>query len=228
MLCLICARSGSKGLKNKNILKINDKSLLQITIEKAKQIKEIKHIVLSTDSTNIANLGAKYGAKILFLRPKRLSQDNSPEWKVWQHAIEKCEKSISFIDVIVLPVVSPLRKVSDIKKTIFAYYKNKRKKGVITATESKRSPYFNMIKIDENKTPRLLIKKKNFFYRRQDVPKVYDMCTISYVMPKNMIKRKKSLFDCQLIVELIPKSRSIDIDDKYDYEIAKYLYGKKL
>lgn len=226
MLCLICVRSGSKGLKNKNILKINNKSLLQITIEIAKKIKEINHIILSTDSIKIAKLGKKYGAKVLFLRPKRLSQDNSPEWKVWQHAVKECEKTLKFQDVIILPVVSPLRNVSDINKTISTYKKN-RDKCVITVSESYRNPYFNMVKLDKKNIPTILIKKKKSFYRRQETPKVYDMCTVSYVLNKDIIRNNKNLFDCDLVADLIPKSRSIDIDDKYDLEIARFLYGKK-
>lgn len=53
------------------------------------------------------------------------------------------------------------------------------------------------------------------------------MCTVSYVLNKDIIRNNKNLFDCDLVADLIPKSRSIDIDDKYDLEIARFLYGKK-
>ena len=61
MLCLICVRSGSKGLPNKNVKKINGKTLLEITIHLAKKIKSIKNIIISTDSKNYANIGKKNG-----------------------------------------------------------------------------------------------------------------------------------------------------------------------
>ena len=127
MLCLICARSGSKGLRNKNILKINNKSLLQITIELAKKIKAIKHIILSTDSKKIAELGKRFGADVPFLRPRFLSTDTASEWKVWQHAVRQSEKKYTFNDVLILPVVSPLKTKNDIVKVIKMHKKKQKK-----------------------------------------------------------------------------------------------------
>lgn len=227
MICLICARSGSKGIKNKNIAKIKNKNLLQITIELAKKVKEIDKIILSTDSLKIANLGRKYGADVPFIRPKHLSKDNSSEWSVWKHAVKFCQKNYNFQNVIILPVVSPLRKLIDIDKSIKLFKKNK-KKAVITVSESSRNPYFNMVMLDKNKNAKLVISKKKTVFRRQDAPKVYDISTISYILSKNLINKRKSLFDCQLVAEIIPKSRSLDIDDKFDLEIARILYGRKI
>ena len=227
MICLTCARSGSKGIKNKNIAKIKNKNLLQITIELAKKVKEIDKIILSTDSLKIANLGRKYGADVPFIRPKHLSKDNSSEWSAWKHAVKFCQKNYNFQNVIILPVVSPLRKLIDIDKSIKLFKKNN-KKAVITVSESSRNPYFNMVTLDKNKNAKLVISKKKTVFRRQDAPKVYDISTISYILSKDLINKRKSLFDCQLVAEIIPKSRSLDIDDKFDLEIARILYGRKI
>ena len=87
ILCLICARSGSKGVKNKNIKKFHGKPLIYWTIKQAKSLPEIKDVFISTDSKKIGNVAKKYGAKVPFLRPKKLAKDNSKEWDVWKHAI---------------------------------------------------------------------------------------------------------------------------------------------
>lgn len=227
MLCLICARSGSKGLRNKNILKINNKSLLQITIELAKKIKRIKHIVLSTDSKKIAKLGKSFGAEIPFLRPNFLSTDTAKEWKVWQHAVKKCEGKYIFDDVLILPVVSPLKKKKDILNVINVYEKNK-DKCVITVTNSSKNPYFNMVTLDKYKNAKIILKKQKKILRRQDAPLVFDICTVAYLLNKKLIIKKKSLFGCKLVAQFIPKIRSLDIDDKIDFNIAKFLYEKKI
>ena len=88
----IFARSGSKGLKNKNIKKFSGKPLIYWTIKQAKKIKNIDSIILSTDSIKIANLGKKYGASVYFIRPKKLASDNSPEWLSWKHAVKFIQK----------------------------------------------------------------------------------------------------------------------------------------
>ena len=157
MLCLICVRSGSKGLPNKNIKKINGKTLLEITIDLAKKLNFIKKIVISTDSKKYANISKKKGVSVPFLRPKSLSRDKTNEWDVWKHAIKNVEKIFSFEDVIILPVVSPLRTKDDINNIIKKYKQNK-KKAVITITESTRNPYFNMV-FDKKKNLRKLSLK---------------------------------------------------------------------
>ena len=88
LVALICARGGSKGIKNKNLIKIKNKSLIRISIEHAKKIKSIKRIFVSTDSKIIAKEAIKYGAEVPFIRPKKLAMDNTPEIYVWRHAIK--------------------------------------------------------------------------------------------------------------------------------------------
>ena len=93
IIALICARGGSKGIKNKNLLKIGKKSLLRISIEQAKKIKAIKKIFVSTDSKKIAREAAKYGAIVPFIRPKNLGKDTTPEILVWRHAVNFLNKT---------------------------------------------------------------------------------------------------------------------------------------
>ena len=91
-LCLICARGGSKGIKNKNLLKIGKKTLLQHSIDFAKKTNMFSKIVVSTDSKKIAHHAKINGAEVPFLRPKKLSRDNSAEIGAWKHAINFFKK----------------------------------------------------------------------------------------------------------------------------------------
>ncbi len=226
MLCLICARAGSKGLPNKNIKKIGNKTLLEITINLAKKIKDIKKIVVSTNSKNYARISKKNGAIVPFIRPKFLSLDKTNEWDVWKHAIKHVEKFFDFEDVLVLPVVSPLRNKDDINNIIKKYKENKNK-AVITITESSRNPYYNMVFFDKKKKINKLKFNKSII-RRQEAPLFFDVCTVGYMLNKKAIKKKNNIFDCKLSYVKIPKSRAIDIDDKYDFLISKILYEKKV
>ena len=79
ILCTICARKGSKGLKNKNIRKIKGKHLIYYTIKQALKSKIFDEIVVSSDSKTILDLSKKYGVQNLILRKKKLARDNSPK-----------------------------------------------------------------------------------------------------------------------------------------------------
>ena len=86
---LICARAGSKGIKNKNIRHFKKKPLISYPIKLAKSIKRIKSVSVSTDSRKIATISESYGADIPFIRSKRLSSSKANEWDVWKDFVKK-------------------------------------------------------------------------------------------------------------------------------------------
>ena len=225
IIALICARGGSKGIKNKNLLKINNKSLLRIAIEQSKKVKIIKQIYVSTDSLKIAKEAEKFGAIVPFIRPKKLSKDNTPEILVWRHAIDffKNQLKIKPDYIISLPTTSPLRKISDInlciKKTI-----KENLDMLYTATHSYRNPYFNMIKKKGKKISIVCKEKNKIFFRRQDAPICYDLSTVCFIFKTDYVMNNTDLFSGKVDFFEVSKESSIDIDTKFDYKLAKILY----
>ena len=142
--CFIFARGGSKGLKNKNLKKLNGKPLLQYSIDLAKKIKFIKKIFVSTDNKKIENYARKNNIYVI-KRPKKISGDHSKEIDAWKHAIKYLsKKKILFENFLSLPTTSPLRSKEDIVKSVNML---KGKTDIIlTGTKSKRNPWFNMVK----------------------------------------------------------------------------------
>ena len=124
-LALICVRGNSKGVKNKNIKSFCGKPLIFWTINQIKKIKKIDRILVSTDSKKISLIAKKYGAEVLFLRPKKLSRGNSPEWAVWKHALNFLKNKENVIPKLVInvPVTSPCRKIDDIKRGLKLFEK---------------------------------------------------------------------------------------------------------
>ena len=227
LLTLICARKGSKGIKNKNIKLFNGKPLIYYTIKKALTSKFIDEVYVSTDSNKISKISKAFGAKIRFLRKKNLSKDTTPEIKVWKDAISRLEKlnRKKYDYLCVLPITSPLRLTKDIDDCI-KIFKSKKCDGVITITPSSKNPYFNMVQINKRNLNLINNAKKKIF-TRQKSPKVYDVTTLAYVMSTKFIKEKNSIFDGKLEYKIIPKIRSVDIDDEIDFKFAEFLYRKK-
>ena len=117
ILCTICARKGSKGLKNKNLLKLLDKPLIMHTIEQARMIKYFNKIIVSSDSKKIIEI-SKNKVDHCILRPKKLSNDQSSKVDAIQHALLMSENKFnqSFDLIVDLDVTSPLRSTNDISK----------------------------------------------------------------------------------------------------------------
>jgi len=130
-LAVIPARGGSKGIRKKNLIKIDGLSLTARTILVARAIDEIGYILLSTDCHEIANEGLLHGAQVPFLRPAELSRDDTPMVSVLRHALawfrEEMPKATECCDgLVLLQPTSPMRSVALVKNAIkmFLKYKN--------------------------------------------------------------------------------------------------------
>jgi N-acylneuraminate cytidylyltransferase len=221
-IALICARGGSKGLPGKNIKLLNGIPLIAWSIKTAKKVNRISRIIVSTDSKEIAKVALEYGAEVPFMRPAELAQDKTPEWLVWQHALDYLEKHEPqpLAGLVNLPTTAPLRSHIDVEKCLDEYEAG----GVdvvITVTESHRSPYFNMVTSDNNGYSSLVISGKRV-HRRQDTPVVYDMTTVAYVAKPKFVQKGSGIFDGRVRSVKIPVERAIDIDTELDFRIAEW------
>jgi N-acylneuraminate cytidylyltransferase len=229
IIALICARSGSKGVPNKNIKLFAGEPLITRSIKQTKEVKEIKRVIVSTDSEEIANIAINAGAEVPFMRPDELAKDDTHEWLVWRHAMEKInnlEGSCPDI-LIVVPVTAPLRVADDLKNCLVEYQKGNAD-IIITVTESHRNPYFNMVKIDEGiANPVIPPTEKKTITRRQECPSVFDMTTVAYVTSPKFIFEKNGVFDGKVGCVHIPIERALDIDTPFDFRIAELLLSIK-
>lgn len=230
IISFIFARGGSKGIKNKNLLKFKKTSLLGNSIIHSKKSHYIERTFVSTDSEKIAREAKKNKAEVPFIRPKYLAKPNSPEIFSWRHAVKFLDKKLKLNPdyIVSVPTTCPLRRVSDIDKCIHKAIKNNLDM-VFAVTPSTRNPYFNML---EERKGKLNIFSKtglawNFknkrIYRRQDAPKCFDLTTACYVFKPKYIESTSDLFSGNVGFVLIPRIRSIDVDDILDYRIANFL-----
>ena len=220
----IFARGGSKGLPEKNILPIAGKPLIAWSIECALKVSRIERLIVSTDSPKIAKIARDYGAEVPFLRPSWLATDESSEWDSWKHALNYLKESTGTLPnvMVSIPPVAPLRASADIENCLNEYDKGD-SDIVITVTESRRSPYFNMVKNLPDEKYGLVNPPDSLIHRRQDVPIVYDMTTVCYVANSEFVLSHKSIFEGRIGAVHVPTERAIDIDTPLDFQVAEYL-----
>jgi len=223
-VAFIFARGGSKGLPGKNIKMFAGKPLIAWAIEHAQAVQSIRRVIVSTDSEEIAAVAAQYGAEIPFMRPSYLAKDDSSEWLSWRHALEFIRKDEgSFPDAMVsVPVTAPLRQPEDIHRCLERFSAGDAD-VVITVTEADRSPYFNMVRENSDGSVDLVISPKLAIARRQDVPVVYEITTVAYVVNPEFVFSSDAIFKGRVHAVHIPKERAIDIDTLLDFRIAEYL-----
>lgn len=228
ILCTICARGGSKGVKNKNIKELHGKPLIAYTIEQAKASGLFEHIVISTDSDDIANVAKQYGAEVFFKRSPEMASDTAGKLDVIKDAFKRSEEyyNRTFDYLIDLDATAPLRSVEDIVNS-FNQFKENDNDNLITAMPSRRSPYFNLVEQDKNGKVYLSKKLDDTVVRRQDAPKSYDMNASIYIWKREIILNRNSLFLEKTGLYVMPEERSIDIDNELDFEFVEFLMGKK-
>tara|TARA_B100000945_G_scaffold138635_1_gene110870 strand:+ start:9447 stop:10160 length:714 start_codon:yes stop_codon:yes gene_type:complete len=126
VVALIPARSGSKGVIDKNIKQLNGKPLIKHSIDDALKCKNISDVFISTDSEDYADLAIKSGAKAPFLRPKEISGDTATDFECFRHFIDFLKKnSISMPDLIVhLRPTTPIRDSNVINEAICTFSDN--------------------------------------------------------------------------------------------------------
>ena len=228
ILCTICARGGSKGVKNKNIKKLNGKPLIAYTIEQAKASGLFEHIVISTDSDDIANIAKQYGAEVFFKRSSEMASDTAGKLDVIRDAFKRSEEHYNktFDYLIDLDATAPLRSVEDIIDS-FNQFKKNDNDNLITAMPSRRSPYFNLVEQDKDGKVYLSKKLDSSVVRRQDAPKSYDMNASIYIWRRDIILTENSIFLEKTGLYVMPEERSIDIDNELDFKFVEFFMKER-
>ena len=226
MIAIIPARSGSKGLKNKNLKLINGIPLVAYPILAAKKAKLIKRIILSTDSKKIAKIGKKYGAEVPFLRPKKLATDNSMAMDAYFYTIEKINKNekSNINEFVVLSPTSPLRTANDIDKAIKIFKKKKADSLISVKAASYPIGWNNVIVTNGKLKP--FNSNLDGVDNRQKVKKTFINNGAVYIFKHSPLKKNRKYILKNTYPYVMSEKSSIDIDNELDFQIAKMLIEK--
>lgn len=216
----ICARGGSVGVPGKNIRALQGKPLIAHTIEQALSVKSIDAVYVSTDSPEIAEVARQHGALVPYLRPAELATSNAAKVPVIQHLCDWVSANAGgFNRVVDLDPTSPLRTIDDIEACLSLLDEDT--DAVITAFESEKNPYFNMVEQKADGNIGLVCQSDGMVVARQQAPHVYSMNASIYVWHRHTLS--KGLWSGRLKLHVMPRERSIDIDSPLDFAIVEML-----
>ena len=223
-ICIIPAKKTSNRVPNKNIRTFFGKPMIAHVITSLKKSNCFKEIFVSTDSKKIKSISEKYGAKVPFIRSKKLSENYTKTIDVVIDAIHKLKKDYKFETVCCVYPTSIFISPKIIKKAMKSLT-DKKIKFVFSAKKYehpiKRAFKINKLKI----TPE---SKINFFKRTQDFPDNYYDAGQFYISDFENFLKKKSQFDLPSKAIIFKNLESIDIDTKDSLIVAKNIFNLKL
>ena len=223
-IATICARGGSQGVPGKNIRSLCGKPLIVHTIAQAIACERLDAVYVSTDSEAIAEVARGAGASVPFLRPAELATAAAPKLPVIAHLVEHLESTGERVDRIVdLDPTSPLRELADIDACVDLL--DDATDVVITAYESDKNPYFNMVEQRADGTVGLVKPPASEIAGRQMAPKVYAMNASIYVWHRHTLS--KGLWNGRTRLHVMPRERSIDIDSEIDFVLVELLMQER-
>ena len=226
VLCLILARGGSKGVKNKNIRKLNGKPLISYSIESVKKSKYIDKIVLSSDDNKIRKVASKLGIEAPFKRPAYLSQDTSNVNDAFIHALNWVEKNENFIYDYIIQVqcTNPIVLSKDIDAVILKLHKTQAD-SVISVNKIESHHPARIKKIVRDKIVDFAIKEIPYSNRQNLKPDAYIRNGSIYSCKRDKVKIRVGSKNSRPYI--MPLERSINIDNEFDFKLAEIILKQK-
>ena len=223
ILAMIPARAGSKGLPGKNIKKMLGKPLIGWTIEEAKKSRYIDRIIVSTDSTEIAECAEKFDAEVPFLRPTHLAADSSSSIDTVIHAVDWLRGNNEDYDIIVLlEPTSPLRDSEDIDNALEVLQSNEKARSIVSVSKIKSAhPAFLVINSDGFMKP--YDKDAFSVKRRQDITECFFFDGSFYISTVESLIEKKSFYHTECLIYEVPEWKSFEIDTIEDFHLISII-----
>ncbi len=221
VIAVIPARGGSKSVPGKNIRSLGGKPLLAWSIEAAKQVSEIDRIIVSTDDTQIASAGRAHGAEV-YVRPPHLATDEALVIDALKDLLQMLRLEGETPEwVILLEPTCPLRVADDVRDCLKLVAQGGYD-SVATFKDAELNPHRAWRLIEG--VPEVFIEGSIPWLPRQKLPKAYQLNGAVYVFRASLLAQEaKSLLVGKLGAVLMPRERSVDIDDSIDFTIVEAL-----
>ena len=225
-LAIISARSGSKGLPDKNIKPLLGKPLLAYSIDAAMESGCFDEVMVSTDSPRYAEIAETWGANVPFLRSEATSSDTASSWDMVEEVLNNYKSLLDreFDTFCLLQPTSPLRTAEDIKSA-YDLYNQKAKFAVVSVCETEHSPlwagqlpetceFIDFINPDTAK-------------RRQEAGKFYRLNGAIYIINIERFKTDKFLYQEGSFAYIMAQDHSVDIDTELDFALAETILKRR-
>lgn len=221
VIAIIPARGGSKRLPGKNIRPLLGKPLIAYAIGAAKSSTTVERVIVDTDDEQIAAVAREYGADVPFMRPAELATDTAKSIDVMLHAVNFLEQQGPVTVTVLIQGTAPLLTSADIDQAVEQVVSKGKNSCVTVCSITDRPEWMYFVDGD---TVRPYLSERAHEVRTQEMPKLYRLNGSLWVTRRDTLMNQHVLVDDNSLgVVIVPRERSIDIDDLMDFQIAEIL-----
>ncbi len=226
ILTIIPARAGSKRVVNKNVRKLGGKSLVERAMELAISLSDlIDKTVLSSDGDAILNEAKNFPEILALKRPEGISGDKAPAITYVQHALHEVEKNGDHYDIVViLQPSSPFTLAEDVRGTIEQLDFANGVEASVSVMESDHAYHPMKLKRLQNKRLISYLEDEKGQTMAHELPVLYVRNGSVYVAGRNLVNKGIVISD-ESNAYVMPRERSIDINDELDFKFAEFMYS---
>lgn len=224
ILAIVPARAGSKRIKGKNKKKLAGKELVRYAIEAALEAKLVSKVVVTSDDEDILAIARKYDKVIAIRRPESISGDRAAAITYVHHALKILNEHFDYT-AIVQPS-SPFTLGKDIDGTIQLLLDNKKADSAVSITKLDHAIHPIKLKTLDGNVLRPFLEEEDGRMAAHELPELYARNCSVYVSNIATIKQGNVIGD-HCLGYLMPRERSIDINDEIDFEFAAFLMNKQ-
>jgi len=222
VVALIPARSGSKGVKNKNLLNLGGAPLIAWSIKCGQSVSKIQRTIVSTDSLEYAEIARNFGAEVPFIRPRSISLDASTDLEFILHALDFFKNEGRTPDYIVhLRPTTPLRDTSVVERAIAIAILNKESMSAMRSVHEMSETAYKCFEISQNGNLVTVFNRQDALdgsnLNRQSFPKTYSPNGYVDVLVPKKILSSGYLHGNNVMPFLTDKAHEIDTLDDFKY-----------
>ena len=237
VVALVTARSGSKGVPDKNIKNIGGHSLLDWSIKSSLKTQSISNVYLSTDSEIYANIGKQCGALVPFLRPKELATDTANDLDVIKHFLSVIDEKPEAL-VHIRPT-TPLRDPLIVNKAIEMFFSKKDELTSLRSVHEMSESAYKSFEVNEKgflSTVGSIESGDKANLPRQAFPKTYVANGYVDVLDPNYILKENKLHGDKILAFQTPVVTEVDSLEDLEYlewqitklpQLLKTVFGDK-
>lgn len=220
-IAIIPARSGSKGIIDKNIKELNGKPLVAYSIKEALSSGCFDTVMVSTDSEKYAGISRDYGADVPFLRSKRTSSDIATSWDTVLEVLDMYSNLGKTFDTFcLLQPTSPMRIAEDIRNA-YKEFEERNAFAVLSMTALEHPLSWCGLIGTQNSLNGFM--QESGFKQRQSQETYYRPNGAIYIVSIPEFRKDQFLYREGAYAYIMPKERSVDIDNEFDFKFAEFL-----